>query len=45
VIVWVDDAAYLPSDDDYVNAEEKTSGLAVDSGGKLTTAWGRLKRR
>ncbi|MAF12437.1 hypothetical protein CMK11_18480 [Candidatus Poribacteria bacterium] len=45
VFVWVDDVAYLPTDDDYISAEEKTSGLAVDSGAKLTTAWGRLKRR
>ena len=44
VFVWVDNPGYIPSDNDYMNAEEKTSGLAVDSGGKLTTAWGRLKR-
>ncbi len=44
VIVWVDDPAYLPTDDDYVAAKEKTSGLGVDDGGKLATVWGGLKR-
>jgi hypothetical protein len=44
VIVWTDDPGYLPSDDDYMAAEEKTSGLSVDAGAKLATVWGGLKR-
>ena len=43
VFMWTDDLLYVPTDDDYINAEQKT-GLSVHLTGSLTTTWGRIRR-
>ena len=40
VLMWTDNADYVPTDDDYTNAQLAT---AVEPAGKLATAWGRIK--
>ena len=42
VFCWSDKRDYVPNDDDYKKAEQKTT-LAVDLGQKLTTTWATLK--
>lgn len=42
VFMWADDLNYTPTDDDYINAAEKTS-LSVEIEGRLAATWGRLK--
>ena len=43
VFLWADDLAYAPTDEDYINADEK-SALDVQAEGKLTTTWADMKR-
>jgi hypothetical protein len=43
VFMWTDDLEYTPTDDDYINADEK-SALDVQAEGKLTTTWADMKR-
>jgi len=40
--MWSDSADYVPTDDDYMNAEE-ASTTAVQPGKKLTSSWGKIK--
>jgi hypothetical protein len=42
VFMWADDLEYVPTDDDYINADEK-SALDVQAEGKLTTTWADMK--
>ena len=41
VIMWIDDGAYQPTDEDYEKA--KPGGLSVDKVDKLFTFWGMIK--
>ncbi len=44
VFVWADNPSYIPTDDDYMNADEiGTKPESVDPGGKLTATWGFIK--
>ena len=43
VFLWADDLLFAPTDDDYINAEEKNA-LDVQAEGKLTTTWADLRR-
>jgi hypothetical protein len=43
ILVWVDDIAYTPNDDDYKNAKKLVAGAAAEAQGKLPLTWGRLK--
>ncbi|MAF11143.1 hypothetical protein CMK11_11895 [Candidatus Poribacteria bacterium] len=43
VFMWADDLAFTPTDDDYINADEK-SALDVQAEAKLTTTWADMKR-
>ena len=43
VFMWADDLTYVATDDDYINADEK-SGLSVDPAGKVATTWAHLRR-
>jgi len=43
VFMWADDLAYTPTDDDYINADEK-SALDVQAEAKLATTWADMKR-
>jgi hypothetical protein len=42
VFMWADDLLYRPTDDDYINAEAKTS-LSVHPIGNLATTWGKIR--
>ncbi len=44
VFMWTDDPDYVPSDDDYTNAESATAA-AVQPSDKLSTTWGSIKER
>jgi hypothetical protein len=44
VLVWCDNAAYTPTDEDYRNAEEvRLKPEPVEPAGKLTVTWGAIK--
>lgn len=43
VFMWTDDLLYDPTDDDYINAEEKKA-LSVQPNDSLTTSWGNIKQ-
>ena len=44
VLVWCDNPAYTPTDDDYRNAEEiRLKPEPVEPAGKLTISWGAIK--
>jgi hypothetical protein len=44
VFVWTDNAAYVPKDDDYMNADEiRLKPEAAEPAGKLAATWGALK--
>ena len=42
VFMWADDPLYRPTDDDYINADVKTT-LSVHSVGSLATTWGEIR--
>ena len=43
VLVWCDDQAYMPTDEDYMNAEEIVINAAVGPAGKVAATWGAIK--
>lgn len=43
VFLWTDDLLYKPTDEDYVEAEEKKA-LSVNPTGNLATTWGGIKQ-
>ena len=45
VFVWADDMGYMPTDDDYLGAEEIAGTEAVQPGSKLSTTWAAIKAR
>jgi hypothetical protein len=44
ILVWADDIAYHPTDEDYAKAKEIVIGAAVEPAGKLTTTWADIKQ-
>jgi hypothetical protein len=44
VFMWSSDPDYVPTDDDYINAESRTAA-AVQPSDKLSTTWGSIKER
>jgi hypothetical protein len=42
VFMWTDNLQYQPTDDDYINADDKHN-IAVNSAENLITTWGKLK--
>ncbi|MFC1716046.1 hypothetical protein ACFL6S_20415 [Candidatus Poribacteria bacterium] len=43
VLLWSDNPAYSPTDDDYRNAEEIALNISVEPAGKAAVTWGAIK--
>ena len=42
VFMWADNLQYQPTDDDYINADDKLN-ISVNPAENLVTTWGKLK--